>query len=322
VGIGAFYQTQGITLYTGKAANQVTVGSIPVPTTINSGGPDAITLTAYAVPTTSVLIGTVSYSSQLTVNANGGTLTIDQRALQNDPLDTFSDVFTVTDQAVVRNGHWHKVIKQIIDPGVPPNPAQPPPPNGSTLDVSFNDTLSYQNVKSLTIKSGPITSTFNLQSTPLGMPVAINGGNQFTVGANGSVKNIRSQLTLTGSGPTATLLVDDSLATAVDKVTVTASQVGAAAADQFFGSGGSLTYGGMSSLTLNLSKAANDKVQVAPSAATAFFINASGSGAELDLDLTGVTNAQETLTSPGTGKFTFGNRQAVSFKNMGTVKTL
>jgi hypothetical protein len=115
--------------------------------------------------------------------------------------------------------------------------------------------------------------------------------------------------------------VDDSWATTQDKVTVTGTQVGAAATDQFFGAGGSLTYGSMASLTLNLSKAADDAVQLTPSAVTAFFINANSSGAELDVGLTGATNAQET-NSAGTGKFTFGNRQAVNFKNMGTVKRL
>ena len=174
------------------------------------------------------------------------------------------------------------------------------------------------------------------------MPVAITGStgfrvsvpgipggptvNQFIVGLNGSVKNIRSPLTLHGSGPNDTLLVDDSQATTQDKVTVTPTQVGAAAADQFFGAGGSLTYGGVSALTLNLSHAADDTVHLSPSAATAFSVNGdptefqAGHGAALTLDLTGVLNALLTPGGPGAGEWTFGNRLPVTFKNLASAQ--
>jgi hypothetical protein len=355
VGFSAF-NVQGLTLFTGKAANQVAVSSLPVAmsslpvsTTINSGGADAITVTAYAAPTTNVLQGIVRESSQLTVNGNGGTLAIEQGggSLQNDQLDTFGDNFTVTDQAVTRVGYWHKVLKRVNDPEIPPNPKFPPPPDGTTLDVIRTDTLNYKNLKSISIQGGPINSTFNVQSTLAGTPVTIHGGrqvgfrgfpipgaaNQFIVGVNGSVKNIRSQLTLIGSspdarfgnGPTDTLLVDDSQATTTDKVTVTGTQVGAAT-DQFFG-GGSVTYGNMSSLTLNLSKAADDSVQLTPSSATAFFINGdptefqAGHGVALNVDLTGIADALLTSSGPGAGTWTFtkGSHQPVAFKNVGAV---
>jgi hypothetical protein len=95
-----------------------------------------------------------------------------------------------------------------------------------------------------------------------------------------------------------------------------------AATDQFFAAGGGLDCIGMASLTLNLSKAAGVKVTLSPSAVTAFFINAGGTGAELDLYATGLS-PQETLTGLGTGKFTFGTaRKAVSFQGMGSVKPL
>jgi hypothetical protein len=333
VGFFAF-NTQGLTLFTGRSANQVAVTSVAVSTTspgpsttINSGGADAITVNAYAAPTTNVLQGIVREFSQLTINGNGDTLAIVQSggSLQNDRLDTFSDSFTVTDQAITRVGDWHKVLERSTDPEVAYDPRYPPPPNGTTLDVTRTDTLTYRNVRSISLQGGPINSTFAVQSTPAGMPVTIGGTtgpgtfNHFIVGASGSVKNIRGQLTLNGTGPSDTLLVDDSQATSQDKVTVTATQVGAAAADQFFGAGGSLTYGSMPSLTLNLSRAAGDTVQLTPSAVTAFFLNANGSGAELDMDLTGVTPG--TSAGPGTGRWTFGNRQAVTYTNMATVHT-
>jgi hypothetical protein len=323
---------QSLALYTGKAApSQVTVDALPEPITINSGAADAITVTAFSVPILNSPSGTHTVSNQLTVNANGGTLTVDERGgLQNDSLDTFSDAFTVTDQAVVLQKHWHKVLKQVNDPEIPKNPKFPPPPPGTTVDTTFIDTLGYTNVSSLTIDGGTISSSFNLQSTAAGVPVTINAGpavSQFSVGGNGSVKNIRSQLTLHGSGPSETLLVDDSQATTQDKVTVTPTQLGAAEADQFFAAGGSITYGGMSALTLNLSKAADDSVQLTPSTATAFVVNGdpaeflAGHGAVLNLDLTGVVDALLTPGGPGAGTLTFtkGSRQPVTFKNMGAV---
>jgi hypothetical protein len=338
---------KSITLYTsqfsGGSPNTVTVASgNALPMTVISGSADAISASGLAVP--------------VTLDAHGGTLTLDDSSLQDstsggDTTDVYTVGYTVTDQSVTRKERWHEV--EIIDPGsVPPNPADPRPPHKAvvTTNTDFSGTLNYRNVKSLTIRGGQVDDTFAVQSTPAGMPVRIIGGtgfrppapgitsgatlNQFIVGGNGpavspfivagngSATSMRSQVTLNGSGPNDTLVVDDSLATTLDNVTVTGTQVGAAAADQFFAAGGSLTYGSISSLTLNLSKAANDKAQVTPSAVAAFFINASGTGAELDLSLAGVTNPQETLTGPGTGKFTFGNRQAVSFKNMGTVKTI
>jgi hypothetical protein len=249
-------------------------------------------------------------------------------ATQNDALDSFSDAFTITDQAVVQQEHWSKMVHRIKDPEVPINPKFPPPPDGTTLNAYFTYGLSYTNVSSLAIDGGPICNSFNVQSTPWNVPVTINGGgaSQFTVGANGSVKNIRSPLTLNGSGPNATLLIDDSQALTTDKVTVTASQVGAAAAtDQFFG-GGSLTYSGVSALTLNLSHAAGDSVQLSPSAATAFVINGdptefqAGHGAALSLDLTGVINALLSPGGPGAGEWTFGNRLPVTFKNLASAQ--
>jgi hypothetical protein len=40
---------------------------------------------------------------------------------------------------------------------------------------------------------------------------------------------------------------------------------------------------------------------------------AAGHGAALALDLSGVTNALLTATGPGAGRWTFGNRQSVTF---------
>src|SRR5262249_41169928 len=154
-----------------------------------------------------------------------------------------------------------------------------------------------------------------------GTPVSVTAGkdgNPFTVGDHGSVKGIRSALTLTGLGHSS-LLVDDASATAQDRVTVNATRVGADAADRFFATGGSLAYSGMSSLTLNLSRANDDVALLTPSATTPFTVNGSltafqaGHGALLNLNLAGVTSPVNTRTTPGSGKWTFGNRQAVTY---------
>jgi hypothetical protein len=333
------FPAQSITLYTshtsGSHPNTVTAGSAmlaPAPLTLNSGSADKITVGAL--------------DGQLTADAHGGTVTFDDVGLQNsyspytsDPQHTqgytatnFTVGYTVTDHTVERSEQVHQV--EVIYPG-------PYSKGGQRVsNYSFDATTSYQNVKRLTIVGGPVDGSFNVQSTPTGIPVAITGStgsrvavpgtlggptvNRFILGLNGSVKNIRSALTLNASSANDTLVIDDSQATAQDKVTVTPTQVGAAAADQFFASGASLTYGGFSALTLNLSHAADDSVQLTPSAATAFSINGdlteflAGHGAALNVDLTGVLDA---LLTPGTISFTKGSRQQVTFKNMGTVHT-
>jgi hypothetical protein len=323
---------QNLTLDTSKSPNQVTVAGTPAPMTINSGAADTITVTAY---------------SQLTVNADGGTLTVDDRGTKNTDngttIDTYSAAFTITGQAIVRKEHQHEV-EFLDDPNLPPSSTKRK--IYVILDTDFTpQTLNYNNVTALTLDGGPIDTTVNVQSTLAGMPLIVNtskgfreatigskgGGtvNQFIVGANGSVKNIHSQLTLNGSGPSDTLLVDDSQATTQDKVTVTPTQVGAGAADQFFAPGGSLTYGGLSSLTLNLSHAIDDVVQFTPSATTAVSINGDPTeflavrGAVLNLDLTGIADALMTSSGPGAGTWTFtkGSHQPVTFKNVGAVHT-
>jgi hypothetical protein len=330
---------KSVTLYTsqtkGPLPNTVSAGSSSAPVTVLSGAADAVTVTALGGP--------------LSVDAHGGTVTFDDRGVQNsinyhttDPQHTQGYIvtnynlgYTITDHTVVRSEHAHWF--EVIEPG-------PGSSKGVQVaqDYYFNGTFSYQNAKSLTIAGSPVDSTFTVQSTPTGMPVAITGStgfrvsvpgtpggptvNQFIVGLNGSVKNIRSPLTLHGSGLNDTLLVDDSQATAQDKVTVTATKVGAAAADQFFGAGGSLTYGGLSALTLNLSHAADDTVHISPSAATAFFVNGdptefqASHGAALTLDLSGVLNALLSPGAPGAGEWTFGNRQPVTFKNLASAQ--
>jgi hypothetical protein len=290
------YGVSGLTLNTRTAPDTVTVVDTPAPTTINSGAADAIVVGDYLED-----VGT------LTVNAHGGTLLLDDHVTSNydDGQDTsaFTVGFTVTNQSVAY--HAREVDRVYYEP-----------PNGGrgkwvTTTTNFASTFNYAHVRALTIDGGPVDNSFGVQSTPAGMTLTINGStgqevktgaptfNHFTVGNAGSNKNIRSHLIFNGSGPTDTVLLDDSAATTQDIVTLTPSQVGMGARDKFFGAGGGLTYNGMSALTLG--------------AATAFFLKANesewqaGHGAILDLDPADVPYGTNHQTGLDAGYLTFSN---------------
>jgi hypothetical protein len=244
--------------------------------------------------------------------------------------------YGITDQAVSYTDSSRQVV-QVAGGG--PVLSQP----------TYGTTINYHNVASVAINSGAADTTFNVQATAAGTAVTINartgvrptafagftgvlGGlttDQFVVGSLGTVKNVHSRLTLNGSGPADTVLVDDSRALSQDKVTIAGGQpnevqLGMAPADQLFGVHGGLDVTGMSALTLNLSKAANDVVRLSPSTLTAFAINGdlseyqAHSGAELDIALGGTTDA---LLTPGTGGagtwgFTKGSHKPITFTNV------
>jgi hypothetical protein len=118
------------------------------------------------------------------------------------------------------------------------------------------------------------------------------------------------------------LTLDDSGSTAQDTVTVTPTQIGAAAGDHFFGLGGSLTYSGLDTVTIVPSTAPDDTVSLTPSAVTAFFLNGSlaefkaGHAAVLNVDLANLDSYLLATTGPGDGQWTFGSRRAVTFTNL------
>jgi hypothetical protein len=216
-------------------------------------------------------------------------------------------------------------------------PSAPPVLVTNYYQHTYGVTINYQNVAGVTINGGGADTTFNVQATAAGTPLTINaktgarpvsftnftgvlGGltaNQFVVGSLGTVKNVHSRLTLNGSGPADTVLVDDSRALSQDKVTIAGGkpnevQLGMAPVDQFFGSSGGLDVTGISGLTLNLSRAGNDVVHLSPSTTTAFAINGdlseyqALSGAVLDIALAGITDAVLTPGAAGGGTWGFG----------------
>jgi hypothetical protein len=318
----------GFTLNTStNSPNAVTVSS-QLPVALNCGAADAVTV----LP---------RYGGQgpLTVNGHGGTLDLNATGVQSDFGDVFDMRIALTDQALGWTEHEHTEVMEIVDGSDLPGGHKPPPPKLDVTDTFFTGLINYSNVSALRIDGGPVDNTFAIASTAPGTPVTINATtgdrpetrkplekdratiNQFVVGS-GTLQNIRSALTVHGAGATDTLVVDDGSAATQDMVTVTATQVGAAAGDKFFGAGGSLAYIGLPRVTLNLSQANDDVVNLTPNATTAFMTNGSptafqaGHGALLNLNLIAVTNPVNTTGLPGAGQWTFGNRQAVTYTTM------
>jgi hypothetical protein len=336
------YHLTGLSLYTGPTPNIVNLGAAEWPTAIYSGAADTIT------------VGDVLDAiSQLTLDAHGGTLALNDDGIANfdngDSVQVSAVTYGITDRSVAYADNWQAV--QVIDPA---------DLNGQHKPVIIRSngtnraTIDYQNVTDITINGAPVDTTYFVESTAVGVPLTINastgqrpstysflthvyGGstvNQFIVSdanvadAKGTVKSIHSRLTFNGSSALDTVILDDSNATAQDFLTITNGQSGdvevGQAGDQFFGAGGSMDCSGIGSLTVDLSNAAYDVVHLSPSVTTAFTINGdaseyqAGFGAELDIVLGGTTDDQLVPGLPGAGTWTFANKShmPITFNNV------
>jgi hypothetical protein len=186
-------------------------------------------------------------------------------------------------------------------------------------------------LSALTIYEGSGTDTFNVQGTVSGTTTTLyaNVGNdtidvrRYDASGNAKVKNVVSPLFIYGRSDLTTVTLDDSGSSSADRVTITPTQVGAAAGDNFFGAGGSLTYIGIKSMTVNAANnATKDTINLTPSATTEFFINAgSRSQSTLVLDLSGVTSPHQTVAGSWSGYWTFGNRKRVNYSGILDVET-
>ncbi len=307
-----YYHSTGMTIDTGPTLGPVHVSSTGCATSINCAAPDTITVG-----------NTLESIGQLTVNADGGTLTLtDTIANEDDDTTTITNRVTygVSDQSVGYTNRWKET--EYFDPQDFPQHKGPRVQHWSGTSFSI---VYYQNVSSLTINSAPVDTSFYLYSTATGAPVTINTAtdgtttNTFKVGHKHTVKEIRSQLTLNGSSPKDSVVVDDSKATSQDLVTIANGQsndvqLGMAVSDEFFAPGGGLDCSGMSLITLDLSKALGDVVHLTPSTVTAFAINGEvGYPAELDVDLLGITDA---LKLANKWTFTKGSHKTIRFSNV------
>ena len=252
----------------------------------------------------------------LNVNGQGGSLTVDESQTQNTPTQSHDVVVTTTGQTVAYSD-------QVSTHSSGPQQLR--------FRITVGWTMAYSDLPSLALYGGAVMTAFNVQSTASATPVNLvagAAGNTFQLGSGGSVKNIQSLVTVVGQGASGTAIVDDSSATAQDQVTVANGafgdvQVGMAAPlGQFFGTGGGLDADDMTALTLDLSAAAGDVVQLAPSVGTALTVNGNaaeykaGHGGVLTMNLIGVSNPILTPGGPGAGKWTFGNVQPVTYTNM------
>jgi hypothetical protein len=301
-----------------------------------------------------------SVTGNLTID--GGILTVDGSGIQNsyepfddqgnEDLSTNGVEFTVTNQTVAYSDFL--TDESVVNTKGSKGEGVKPGKGTVKITIAKNTvdyTVTYSNLQSLTLKGGPVDTTFNVESTAPNTPVTAIGvkgftysykvvgevtvfvtgptpsSNTFQVGNNGSVENIHSKVSLTGEGPNSTVVVDNSQARTPDRVTISNAPagdvlLGTAALDQFFAAGGGLDCLDMATLTLNLSKAAGDTVQLTPSTVTAVFLNGdpgeyqSGHGAALSLP--GAIAPQLTTTGPGAGEWTFaGNEKPVTYTNFG-----
>jgi hypothetical protein len=320
-----FFGVKDRTLNTSGAPNRVDIGASGT-TTVNSGAADAITIEGDAL-----------LEGHVTVNAHGGTMHLidnTENDDENEVTSTFTVGYGITDQGISRGEHEHTI--QIID-----RSEMPPGYKGPwriITNSNFVSGIAYSHVSGITLDGGAVDTSYSVASTAAGTPVTINGNtgdrpfggqtvNQFQLGSGGSVKNIRSLVTVQGSGTADLLLLDDSNATTRDIVTVNATQIGMTAGDAFFATGGGLAYGSVPLATVKLSNARSGLVELTPSAGTSFTINGSAAqfqahrGAELDLDLSGgVTDPSNSLGAPGAGKWTFSNRLDVSYTGMAVTR--
>jgi hypothetical protein len=250
--------------------------------------------------------------------------------VETDDYTLTNDVtWNVTGGSVARTNEIHEVDFNPTPPGPRPFNVVDFNPNlrgarSHVVDWTTSQTINYANAGSLRIDGAPVQNSYNVLSTTAGTPVSVvagGGTNRYAVGQAGSVKAIRSAVSLIGASPGDTATVDDSQSISRDQVTVASGLIGAAAADAFFGVGGRLAFSGLAAVVLNLGNANDDAVQLTPDPTTAFTLNGSlaayqaGHGAQLTLDRTGVTSPTNQVSGPGNGRWTFGNRQSVTYNN-------
>jgi Ca2+-binding RTX toxin-like protein len=294
-------------------------------------GNDGNRISVTAAPTHTEIVGGLA----------GDVLTLDDRGTGNVEDDTAQIVnvpsITISDQAISR---FNREYSLYYDEG-DTYPRRPPRWVATQSESRYE--VRYRNIREIFVYGGTAGTAFNVPSTPAEVPLTIIAGtpinsvmgwrlpsggfstvgrnyNAFSVGAGGSVQRIRSVVTLRGGGSDNRLALHNANATTRDLVSVTPATVGAQPGDQFFGPGGSLAYSGISTLTLDLSQAADNAVRLTPSATTTFTIHGhadpfqAGHGATLSLDLTGVTGAVNVASAtPGSGQWTFDQRQPVHY---------
>jgi Ca2+-binding RTX toxin-like protein len=200
---------QGLIVYTGNYSNADVVTGTSVPTTISAGaGGDAVTVGPR-----------LSLGSLLTVNANGGPLTLDDRRTLDRTLDesdgttsrfeSFHHAPTCTLTAGALS--WLDHVTDTVTTRTLGQPA-------TTVTTTFDATqeVDFTGVSSLQLFGAPEASTFNLLGTPAGIPTGVTGGGSADTiavgGAASSLDGIGGALTLDGGPGQNTLSFNDQAA--------------------------------------------------------------------------------------------------------------
>ena len=264
--------TASATLKSGSGGGFVFVNNLDVPTTINATkGPEA------------VLVGDTSFFGPSNVKDILSSLTVqgsqapgvNTKVILDDASDTSvspGDVAVTVDGTQVGAGNNF---------------------------FGVGGSLTYSGLSALTVNE-PLSGFNNLvfvNGTASGTATTINAGassvNRVFVGsnfsANGFTNTVLSALTINGQGGSTSLTVNDAANTSTpDRVTVTPSSIGMGPNDHFFGTGGSLTYSGIATVTIDASPAVTigtsftnaghygSAVIVTPKAGIQFDINGNG----------------------------------------------
>jgi hypothetical protein len=260
-----------LTLNAGPRHNTINVGPVIVDITINAG-PARDTITAFGPTFDPNHFASVPSAGQLTVNANGGTLTLDDCAAQDMPVgsawpDPGNSISGVT---------YGEPIYRLEPPG--PEPTEPresdptmyelertitsvvttkttspvgegtkgPPTHTTTTQTfKYDTTIFYSNVGTLEIKGAPVGagSSFNVQSIPAGTNLVIDIG-------YGDLGAGIGPVTVNGSGSNTAVVLDDHLATGAQSYVLGASSSTPGDSSVTRAGFGGLTYTNVGTLTL------------------------------------------------------------------------
>ena len=221
-----------------------------------------------------------------------------------------NDVLNIDDQNAVRRSIWSVNATNVQDLFLP-----------EFLTIS----LPYTAFESLILNGagGAFSNLYNIVSTAAATPVTVyegTGNNTVSIGDSSaqSVQGVTSPVTIHGNSGTDTISMDATSSAIAVRVHVNPTQVGAANGDTLFPTGGSLTYTGISSVTLTTTaSSAGDSIWVTPSATTAFTVNAGNPttqpGDTLTLFLAGASNTINAPNGTGAGQYSFSNRQPVTY---------
>ena len=269
------------------------------------------------------LVGVYAGGGDDTINI--GTGVIDNAVYRTVTVDggEGDDALTYNDHGAGGAGHTR--------PGYPEESytVEPGRVSHDVSDANLGDynltTVDYAGLERYTIDASDNDTTFHLRGTDPATPVALvaNGGFNAldTAGAGGVLDGVRSPVTFAGDGSKfESVVLDDSADDTGDTAHVGQGAVGAAAGDDLFGPGGSLTYTGVSLLTVNFGTG-QDTVFAAPDAATTLFVNAGANGPDVADGLTVVAPAASNPVLTGgedglSGAYTFDDRRSVNFTDV------